>query len=449
MRRAIINLFLALLLTSGVTAQAGPLRAGAARVDITPPANALPAPYTSIRDHLFVRAIVLDNGVTRAALVGVDLIAIDEDLWADSSKRIARELQCPVENIVMSATHDHSSPYPDWGGPNAPPDPNREPFRAKLKDAVIAAVREAKSKLQPARVAFGGGASYLNVNRDAINPETRLWYQGPNVEGVSDKTVAVLKFETLTGDPIAVHVNYGMHAIDYYLMGILSADFPGATSRYIEQTYDDKVVAIWSSGAAGDQNPLYLRLPSGARRAKEFVEKDPNGKTLVAEQARDKAAADLGNWVDSMGRVMGEEVLRVISVTKQTSSDVRLWGGSKTVTCPGRERTNTGREGAAGTYVDGAPVNIRVGLLTIGTTALASVNAEIYTPIALRIKKESPIADTEVVTVANGTANSGYVPTDEAFGRYTFQVLSSRLKPGCAENGIVNSAVDLMRESLK
>lgn len=449
MRRAIINLFLALLLTSGVTAQAGPLRAGAARVDITPPANALPAPYTSIRDHLFVRAIVLDNGVTRAALVGVDLIAIDEDLWADSSKRIARELQCPVENIVMSATHDHSSPYPDWGGPNAPPDPNREPFRAKLKDAVIAAVREAKSKLQPARVAFGGGASYLNVNRDAINPETRLWYQGPNVEGVSDKTVAVLKFETLTGDPIAVHVNYGMHAIDYYLMGILSADFPGATSRYIEQTYDDKVVAIWSSGAAGDQNPLYLRLPSGARRAKEFVEKDPNGKTLVAEQARDKAAADLGNWVDSMGRVMGEEVLRVMSVTKQTSSDVRLWGGSKTVTCPGRERTNTGREGAAGTYVDGAPVNIRVGLLTIGTTALASVNAEIYTPIALRIKKESPIADTEVVTVANGTANSGYVPTDEAFGRYTFQVLSSRLKPGCAENGIVNSAVDLMRESLK
>lgn len=449
MRRAIINLFLALLLTSGVTAQAGPLRAGAARVDITPPANALPAPYTSIRDHLFVRAIVLDNGVTRAALVGVDLIAIDEDLWADSSKRIARELQCPVENIVMSATHDHSSPYPDWGGPNAPPDPNREPFRAKLKDAVIAAVREAKSKLQPARVAFGGGASYLNVNRDAINPETRLWYQGPNVEGVSDKTVAVLKFETLTGDPIAVHVNYGMHAIDYYLMGILSADFPGATSRYVEQTYDDKIVAIWSSGAAGDQNPLYLRLPSGARRAKEFVEKDPNGKTLVAEQARDKAAADLGNWVDSMGRVMGEEVLRVISVTKQTSSDVRLWGGSKTVTCPGRERTNTGREGAAGTYVDGAPVNIRVGLLTIGTTALASVNAEIYTPIALRIKKESPIADTEVVTVANGTANSGYVPTDEAFGRYTFQVLSSRLKPGCAENGIVNSAVDLMRESLK
>jgi len=51
---------------------------------------------------------------------------------------------------------------------------------------------------------------------------------------------------------------------------------------------------------------------------------------------------------------MAEEVVRVmdagkIDPTKQTSSEVRIWGGSKTVTCPGRTRTNTGREGAPGT----------------------------------------------------------------------------------------------------
>ena len=422
----------------------GPLRAGAARVDVTPAANALPIPLTSVRDHLFARAIVLDNGIARAALVGIDLIGIDEDLWADASKQISQELQCPVENIIVSATHDHSSPYPDWGGPNAPPDPNLPAFRAKLKQGVIDAVRQAKAKLQPARMGFGTGVTYLNVNRDAIHPETRLWYQGPNLEGVSDKTVAVMKFESLTGEPIAVYVNYAMHAIDYYLMGILSADFPGATSRYVEQAYDDKVVAVWTTGAAGDQNPLYLRVYSAARKAKDAADKDPAAAPALA-----KAVNDLNNWVDSMGRVMGEEVLRAMDTTKKTYSDVRIWGGTKTFSCPGRNRTDNLREGGPGTYVDGEPVNIRLGLLTIGNTAFASVNAEVYNPIALRLKKESSIANTVMVTVANGRANSGYIPTDEAFGRYTFQVLSTRLKPGCAENNIVNGELDLLSQSLK
>jgi hypothetical protein len=43
-----------------------------------------------------------------------------------------------------------------------------------------------------------------------------------------------------------------------------------------------------------------------------------------------------------------------------------------------------------------------------------------------------------LVTLTNGMANSGYVPTDDAFGRYTFQVLGSALKPGCAESKILN-----------
>ena len=79
-----------------------------------------------------------------------------------------------------------------------------------------------------------------------------------------------------------------------------------------------------------------------------------------------------------MGRVMGEEVLRVMGATQRTSSEVRIWAGRKTLRCPGRDRTNSGREGAPGTYVDGEPVNIRVGLMTIGTTAFAMVNAELY-----------------------------------------------------------------------
>ena len=51
------------------------------------------------------------------------------------------------------------------------------------------------------------------------------------------------------------------------------------------------------------------------------------------------------------------------------------------------------------------------------------------------------------MTLANGSANSGYIYSDEAYSHLTFQVIGSRLKPGCAEDKIVSTALDLMRRS--
>ena len=76
--------------------------------------------------------------------------------------------------------------------------------------------------------------------------------------------------------------------------------------------------------------------------------------------------------------------------------------------------------------------------------ALASVDAELYSAIGKRLKEQSPMANTVMVTLANGMANSGYIPDDASFGAYTFQVLSSRLKPGCAETAIDGGLMDLL-----
>ena len=116
---------------------------------------------------------------------------------------------------------------------------------------------------------------------------------------------------------------------------------------------------------------------------------------------------------------------------------------------PGRKRLDNAREGTAGSYEEGDPVNIRLGVLRIGDIALGSVDAEIYSPIGLKFKERSPVADTMLVTLANGAANSGYIPNDTAFGAYTFQVLGSRLKPGYAESAIVNGLLDLTQATEK
>src|SRR5208337_2289212 len=130
---------------SAMNAQ-GTLRVGAARVDITPPANpAHPPSGKYAHEKLYVRAIVLDNGSARAALIGADQGGLSEVIWQAASKQVASELNCPVENIVMSATHTHSG----WGPGGFPgmrglrPDSNEPP--PPMVGQIVDAVRQAKT----------------------------------------------------------------------------------------------------------------------------------------------------------------------------------------------------------------------------------------------------------------------------------------------------------------
>jgi hypothetical protein len=419
----------------------GQLKAGAAKVDITPAQSELPKNYEGIHDRIHSRAIVIDNGTTIAALITVDAGAIPDQTWQTVTKRAEGELGIPAKNILITATHSHSVP--------------RTP---NLEDKIFQSVKDAKAKLQPARMGYGTGVSYLNVNRNIIDPKTRRWWEGPNYDGPSDKTVAVLQFETPAGDPIAVYYNYAMHAVAVGQLDMVSGDAPGAASKYIEDTYDDKVVALWSTGAEGDQNPIYfqqtydlrdIRIKDYAKRGEDISNAMPPGGQGLDK--KDPQVIKLMNqqkqMILSMGQFLGEEVMHVMRSMERFDSNARIFAGTKTVTCPGRQRTDTGRAGYPGTYKDADPVDLRLSLLMIGDVALGGVNGEVFNPIGTRLKKESRYARTMMVTLTNGSARSGYIPNDAAFGFNTFEVVSSRLKPGCAENAIVNGLLDLMDEA--
>jgi neutral ceramidase len=420
-----------------------PLRVGAAKVDITPSENELPKNGYGVLDRLYARAIVLDNGAATAALVTVDAGGIAEPLWQTVSQSIAKDLGIPATHVLLTATHTHSA-----GGQRGPDYAQR----------IVEAVRLARQRLAPARLGYGTGESYINVNRQIIDPKTGRWWEGPNREGPSDKTVAVVKFETLTGDPIAVYYNYAVHGVITGQLDQVSGDIPGATSRYIEESFDDKVVAVWSNGAGGDQNPIYYQQTYDLRdiRTKEYASRGvdisnampPGGQGL---NRNDPAVARLMNqqrqMANSMGQFLGEEVRYVMRGIERLDSAVPIAAATTNVTCAGRERTNAGRAGFEGTYKDAAPVDIRLGLLRVGDIMIGAVNAEVFNPIAQRLKRESPFKATMMTTLTNGSARSGYIPDDESYGKYTFEVLSSRLKPGCAETAIVKGLLGLIDEA--
>jgi neutral/alkaline ceramidase-like enzyme len=420
-----------------------PLRVGAAKVDVTPSENELPKNGYGVLDRLYARAIVLDNGAATAALVTVDAGGIAEPLWQAVSQSIAKDFGIPATHVLLTATHTHSA-----GGQRG----------ADYAQKIVEAVRLARQRLAPARLGYGTGESYINVNRQIIDPKTGRWWEGPNREGPSDKTVAVVKFETLTGDPIAVYYNYAVHGVITGQLDQVSGDIPGATSRYIEESFDDKVVAVWSNGAGGDQNPLYYQQTYDLRdsRTKEYATRGidisnampPGGQGL---NRNDPVVARLmkqqRQMASSMGQFLGEEVLYVMRGTARLDSVVPIAAATTNVTCPGRERTNEGRAGFEGTYKDAAPVDIRLGLLRVGDVMIGAVNAEVFNPIAQRLKRESPFKATMMTTLTNGSARSGYIPDDESYGKFTFEVLSSRLKPGCAETAIVKGILGLIDEA--
>jgi hypothetical protein len=316
-------------------------------------------------------------------------------------------------------------------------------------------VRLAKQKLTPARLGYGTGLSYINVNRQIVDPKTGRWWEGANREGPSDKTVAVLRFETVNGEPIAVYYNYAVHAVIAGQLDQVSADIPGAASTYVEDSFDNRIVAVWSSGAAGDQNPIYYEQTYDLRdiRTKEYARRGidisnampPGGEGLDRDNP---TVARLMNqqrqMVLSMGQFLGEEVLHVVRSIERTDTAVAISGSFSTISCPGRERTNQGRAGFEGTYNESGPVEIRIGLLRIGDVMIGAVNAEVFSPIAQRLKRESPYKATLMTTLTNGSARSGYIPDDASYGKYTFEVLSSRLRPGCAESAIVNGILSLI-----
>jgi len=400
-------------------AEKGSLRAGAARVDITPAKDAalLMSGYAGrteghkgIHDNLYARALVLDDGAAQVALVACDLISFPNGLWQQIVERVSPESGIPVTHILLAGTHTHGAPTPVRPGTG---DARQAAYAGKVEEGVATAVRQAQAALEPARVGAGAGRASVAVNRRARMADGR-WWLGQNPDGPTDRTVAVVKFETPAGRPIALLVNYGVHGV---VMGPrnqeITADLPGAASRLIEQHYGDQVVGIFTGGAAGDQNPIY-------GPGTEFPQ------------------------VAALGQILGEEALRVATEVR-TWPHARLRAAQRVVTCPGQKLAQGARPRTEYVFEDAGPVDIRLSLLMIGDIAVTGVSGEVLTMIGQRLKRESPYAATLMVTNANGS--SGYLADDASYAQVSYEIVTTRVKRGCAEGAIVNGLLEMMKEA--
>jgi neutral ceramidase len=408
-----------------LAAQSGRLRAGAARVDITPPAltgqfaglnrGGNNEVFEIIHDPIYARALVMDSGSGPVAIVALDLVGVGDMM--PLRQRIQRELGIAVDHIMITPSHDHSAPR------LAGDSPASNAYVQFANEKIVEALKRARESMQPARMGIGAGAADVNVNRDLYRPQPKGWSQGYNPAGRSDKTVQVVKFETLTGEPIAVLFNYAVHSLVTFNTAVISGDLAGAAERLVEQEYDNKVVALFTLGAAADQNSKF-RGP-GLSTADGKPPKDIAVRRARAFQA-----------MDAQGFMLGSEVLRVMSQIQASTTAPRIAAAESVFTCPVKP------DKARGEFKDGVP--IRLAVFLVDQIAFAAVSGEVVTNIGARLKAASPLANTILLTYTN--ERSGYLVDDATYDSPNFEVNATAPARGCAENGIVNGLVGMIKQ---
>ena len=193
--------------------------------------------FTGVHDEIYARALFLDDGVTQVMIIGSGLMALDEELTANTRERISAATGIPPENILISCTHNHSAPsYYQY-------DTDREKTKARdfFVQQFAAAGIEAYRNRVPAEAGYRAGE---------IVGATRNRQQSNEV--VIDTQLGVLRVEKKEGrEIIAILFNFTGHPV---ILGsenlLLSGEYPGAACRTLESILGG--VAIFTQGACGD-----------------------------------------------------------------------------------------------------------------------------------------------------------------------------------------------------
>jgi len=128
------------------------------------PATADARRAQGIHDNIYVRAIVLDDGTTQAALVAWEALFVPDAVWEETSKRIAAETGIRPENLLLSAVHNHGAPTLGL----AETAPKTAAYTRSVEDAAVAAVRRRE-------VAIATGAlRHWDVDRVRQRQSTRI-----------------------------------------------------------------------------------------------------------------------------------------------------------------------------------------------------------------------------------------------------------------------------------
>lgn len=429
---------------------ARPLRAGAARIEITPPVGldltgfiARTNPSIGVRDPLYARALVLDDATRQVAIVVADIIGLPRDSVNDVRRRVALATGLHGPSLLVAATHTHGGPATMFLQDCGTPDPDYiEVLERRMAEAVV----QARSAMRPVTAAAGQAANDRGVHNRRV----------PG--GPIDPAVELLRFDDLTGKPVALIVNYACHPTTLnHLNCRISADYPGLVTQQLEEVTG--ATTLFLTGAIGNVGPV-------ARGETSLTEVADGIVTAALEVLPTLTPMD-ATGLDTEGELLHlplqplpgrdewlalRERYRTDALTANGSGDAAKAKIAQAMVHWSERMFETLQKGQLSATVDA-----EVHLLRVGDCAIVGVPGELFVELGLQIKEQGvkeqgALRQIMIAGFANG--NIGYIPTRAAYAEggyevddaYRYYGYPAALAPEAGEQ-IVAHAVQLTRRT--
>lgn len=409
------------LLITGFNLNAQTFKAGAALRIITPekliPISGgigTPAMPTGKKGDLFVRAIVLEKGATRVAIVSVDNLGWPAYL-GDRSRKLIKGIS--PENVLIGATHAHSAPdaygFTDEKGNTGADLKYLDWCVTQIADAV----NEAVAKLEPAslKTAVGEAKGKIAYNYYA--------------EKLYDPRCGIIQAIAISGKnkgkPIATLVNYAIHP-----------EILGTARKLI------------SPDLCG---PLYDRIESKVGGMAIFMNSAQGG--MITADNRRENGGQANDWDECIriGNLLADEALRIVEQAPlQENPDI--YCASKEIRFPIDSELlryvfkHSPFAAKSGNNDNFNAVSTRLNLLNIGKAQVITIPGEALPNIGFYVKRNMKSDQSFLFGLTNDAF--GYMLTREDFSSFERYNYISRTSLGEKTGNIyVEEALKFINES--
>jgi hypothetical protein len=248
-------------------AGAAELKAGVARLDLTPPLDLksslggygerMNKPAEGVHDRIFAKALVLSDGTKMFAVVTADILGFPPPVKPALVDRLADD-GWTGEQLLLLPSHSHTSIEMNAINPaNTFDVPQIGIYNPRVFDFVmdrlVQVMRDAQRELAPVTL----GTSSIAIDG---------WNRNRRGGTETDKELTITRIDKAGGQPLAVLVNFTAHPT--FMSGkdmLFSGDWPGHVQRTLESLIGGGVTAMYFNGAQGDQSPV-SRADSGDSR---------------------------------------------------------------------------------------------------------------------------------------------------------------------------------------
>jgi hypothetical protein len=391
------------------------VKIGISRTSITPlnleSVNSLSSEsFKSVLDKIYCNVIALEFNASKAIFISLDLVWVDDIFCENLINLIKSKFIVNEENIVVSATHVHTSPQIIDKFSNCIF--NSGEYRKYLTNVIFKAVSFAIDNMIKGYGEISVSKTAQNINRRKFIFNLKYFYRfqrfianRPNKDGIVDDEIVSIKFYDNDDIPLGMFVNFSAHPT-LAKINTISSDYPGAISDLMIKRHGKSFVTCFFQGFCGNIKPNIIKRNKhnvsniGLKLLLNLFDRVTFQKNLSKDMITDYANKILVE-LDNPHILLKFNEINIKSIIRTVKLKTKIDSSNKEAI-------------------------LRIQILKIGPKfAFIAFNGEIFSEYSVWIR--SHLQKNGITTMLNGYSGGmiGYIPTSKAINEGGYEVNGS------------------------